>query len=155
LEVKRASLNLHLEQSTERRTSSTQKKVESCFRQLVGAIKQIRTGKDIYDCNHNTIAIPQSSSSPIHAIIVVSELYAFMDWREIGRYLSSMSDNEEYRALFQVVDLQELQQLVKNSRSKEDFHHYLAGRWLKVKMSGTAYVRSRTRQPWDNEADLS
>jgi hypothetical protein len=150
-----ASLSLHLEQPTERRTSSTRKKVENCFRQLVGAIKQIRAGKDIYDCNHNRIAIPQSYSPPIHAIIVVSELYAFVDWREIGRYLSSMSDNEEHRALFQVVDLQELQQLVKNSRSKEDFHHYLAGRWLKVKMSGTAYVRSRTRQPWDNEADLS
>jgi hypothetical protein len=149
------SLSLHLEQPSEKRTSSTQKKVESCLRQLVGAIKQIRAGNEIYDSDHNRIEIPRSSRSPIHAIIIVSELYAFVDWRKIGSFLSSMSDNEEYRALFQVVDLQELQQLVKNSRSKEDFHHYLLGRWLKVKMSGTAYVRSRTRQPWDSETDLS
>lgn len=145
------SLQLRLDQSSEKRTSSTQKKVKSGLRQLVGAIKQIRAGNETYDSDHNTIQIPEPSISPIHGIVVVSELYAFVDWKKVGRDLSSINNNEEYKTLFQVIDLQELQQLVKNSNSIEDFHKYLLGRWLKVKMSGTAYVRSRTRQPWDSE----
>ena len=97
--------------------------------------------------------IPNFATSLIHGIIIVSELYAFVDWKKVGMSLNSLSDNEKYKALFQVVDLLELQQLVKNSSSAEVFHKHLLGRWLEVKMAGTAYVRSRNRQPWDSETE--
>jgi len=146
-----ASLIDRLDKSGAKRSSSIEKKVKASLKQLEGAIKQIRSGNQIYDCNHNKIKIPEYSHALIHGISIVSELYPSVDWKKIEKDVNLLSDNKKYRTLFHIVDLQELQQLVKNSSSAKEFHNYLVGRWLKVKMSGTAYVRSRTRQPWDNE----
>lgn len=137
-----------------KRSSSTGKKVEDSLLQLEGAIKQIRSGNQIYDCNHNMIEITEYSHSLIHGVAIVSELYSFVDWRKIAEKVSTLSDNKEYRTLFHVIDLQELQQLVKNSNSVEEFHKFLIGRWMKVKISKTAYVRSRTRPPFGDKIDF-
>lgn len=148
-----ASLQVRMDQSSEKRSTSTEKQVKKALKQLTGAIRQIRAGNQVFDCNHNTIRIPDPAKSIIHAIILVSELYPFADWKKIGSELTAISDNDEYMALFHVLDLLELQQLVTNSKSPDSFHNYLLQRWVMVKKTGTAYVRGRTRRPHDNEAD--
>lgn len=150
-----ASLILRMDQSSRRRSASTEKQVERALKQLIGAIRHIRAGDHIFDCNGTTILVPSPDTSLIHAIVLVSELYPFADWKKIGTNIARISENDKYRALFHVLDLQELQQLVASSRSPKVFHNYLLLRWFMVKTKGTAYVRGRSKRPYDNEYDLS
>jgi hypothetical protein len=148
-----ASLQVRIDQTSEKRSTFTERQVGKALKQLTGAIRQIRAGNQVLDCNHTIIETPDPKTSMIHAIVLVSELYPFADWKTIGKNFTAISDNEKYRALFHVLDLLELQQLVKSSNSAKVFHNYLLQRWVIVKKTGTAYVRSRTRRPQDNEAD--
>ena len=148
-----AALEICMKQSSERRSSSIEKQAKKALKQLKGAIRQIRAGNQVFDSNHNQIEIPDPAKIIIHAIIIVSEFYPFANWKKIGNDLVSISENDQYMALFHILDLLELQQMVTNSESSNSFHNYLFQRWVMVKKTGTAYVRGRARRPYDNEVD--
>src|SRR5436189_4151928 len=87
------------------------------------------------------ISPPHGDRLPVHGIVLLSEMYAFIDWREIGRQVVALSNNEDDMALFHVVDLLELSDVARQSDSAAMFNNFLVQRWLGVRMKGTAYGR--------------
>jgi hypothetical protein len=149
-----AGLKVRKEQPTARRAASIKNDFQNALKQLIGAIKKIRSDSPIFDKNGDTIKIPNRHIAAIHAIALVSDLHPSVDWRQIGKYLIQISESDTYRALFQVLDLQELQFIVANSTSTKDFHNLLLQRWTMMKLHGTAYVRGLSKGFSDYENAL-
>jgi len=140
-----AGLKVRKEQPTARRAASIKNDCQHALKQLKGAVKKIRSNSPIFDNKGDTIEIPNRHTAPIHAIALVSDLHPSVDWREIGKNLAQISESDTYRALFQVLDLQELQFIVANSTSTKDFHNFLLQRWAMMKLHGTAYLRGLSK----------
>lgn len=140
-----AGMKVRIDQPTKRRSASIQKDFKQAQKQLTGAIGKIRSGNSILDDKGSVIKIPHRDIAPIHAIALISDLHPSVDWRKIGKYLTEISESKKYRALFQVLDLQELQHMVANSTSAKDFHNFLLQRWAMMKLHGTAYLRGLSR----------
>ena len=71
-----------------------------------------------------------------------SEMYAFLDWRQLANEVIERSQNERYRALFQVIDISEFNYLIKASKGPAAFNKYLIQRWIEVNERGTAYLKA-------------
>ncbi|BBO19196.1 conserved hypothetical protein [Candidatus Brocadia pituitae] len=140
-----ASLKVCKDQPTQRRSASIKKDFKQASKQLIGAIRKIRSDSPIFNDKGDTIEILNRNIAPIHAIALVSDLHPSVNWRQIGKYLIQISESDTYRALFQVLDLQELQSIVANCTSTKDFHNLLLQRWAMMKLHGTAYVRGLSK----------
>lgn len=127
--------------SSDRRASVIEKHANKAISQLQGALSRIRSDIDVYDSEGNIITITNRQASPAHAIVLLSEMYAFLDWQAIARLLVEASQSERHKALFHVMDLSELNYLTAVSNSAAMFSDCLIQRWLHVKMSGTSYIR--------------
>ena len=150
-----SSLQVSLDHDKNKRSGATEKQVRKAMAQLNGAIRKIRAGEQIFDCNNNLINIPDPASSITHAIIIISEMFSFANWRQIGKDIITISHNETYRAFCHLLDLLEFQLLMTNSESPLNFHNYLLQRWITVKLKGTAYVRGRAKRPYDIEDNIN
>jgi len=137
-------LGSDLGRPSDRRASTVNKHVTKAMQQLRGALANLRSTIDINDAAGKPIAITNRDASPAHAIVLLSEMYAFLDWRPIARELADASEDPRHRALFHVLDLTELGSIVRASQNAATFHRVLVQRWLQVKMKGTAYGRVRT-----------
>ena len=131
------------DRSSQRRAATVTKHVEKALRQLNGALRSIRSDSLVYDTDRQPITLPGRETLPAHAIVVLSEMYAFLDWRLIARKVIASSENDRSKAFFHVVDLSELSYLTKISKDGAAFNNYLIQRWLSVKLKGTAYVRAK------------
>jgi hypothetical protein len=89
---------------------------------------------------HHRLPHPPS----VNAIVVLSEMYTFVDWRAIAAAAAKASDSEAHRALFHVLDIQELTKLAANCKDSETLSNRLTQRWLFVQEKGTAYVRAKS-----------
>lgn len=127
--------------SSRRRAASATKQVIKALKQLRGAIDNVRSSKELAAADGTEILLADRDRLPAHGIVLLSEMYAFIDWREIARQVVALSDNEGDMALFHVVDLLELSDLARQSDSAAMFNNFLVQRWLRVKMKGTAYGR--------------
>ena len=108
VQSKAMSVQGNLSKPSARRASSVNNQIQKALAQLCGTVKRIRDGYHIYDGQGETIVLPDRQTSFIHAIALVSEMYYFVDWRRIARQLAGISDQERYRALFHVLDFQEI-----------------------------------------------
>lgn len=125
-----------------RRASNVEKDISKGIGELQGALRYIRSGGQVFDVDSSPILINSQGDLPAHAIVLLSEMYASLDWEQIARQVISASENEHHKALFHVVDLMELNHIVSQSRDSQDFYFLLAQRWGNVKVKGTAYFRS-------------
>lgn len=127
--------------SSQRRASTVRKDVEKAMKQLRGALTKIRSGSQIYDSDGRPIMIAGQRTSLAHAIVLLSEMYFFLDWKLIAREVGYASENEYHKALFHVMDLIELNHIVNQCRDAADFNMWMVQRWAGVKIKGTAYGR--------------
>jgi hypothetical protein len=139
-----AVLRADLGRRSGRRAATLKKHMTKAVRQLGGALAKLRSTIDINDAAGQRIAIPNRDTSPAHAIVVLSEMYAFLDWRSIARELVDASEDPRHRALFHVLDFTELGSVVRASQNAPSFHRVPVQRWLQLKMKGTAYGRVTT-----------
>jgi len=140
-----AVLTVHSEQPSSRRAGNVGKDIKKGLNQLAGALTNIRTGSSVFPHRENTpISIPNRETSLTHAIVVLSEMYTFVDWRAIAAAVAKASDSEAHRALFHVLDIQELTNLAANCKDSETFSHRLTQRGFFVQEKGTAYVRAKS-----------
>ena len=128
---------------SERRAATITKHVRKALDQLRGALVNVRSDVEIKDAGGSPIAIVNRETSPAQAIVLLSEMYAFLDWRAIAEQVMEASESDRYRALFHVMDLSELGHLVRMSANAEMFNQFLFQRWAQVKIKGTAYGRVR------------
>ena len=113
------------------------------IKQLKGAILKIRSGNEICDREGRILNIPARDTSIIHAIVAISELYLFVDWQKVASELIEVSEQDRYRALFHVIDLQELQHIIAYSKEPKSFCSILLQRWVEVKTKKTNYIKCK------------
>jgi hypothetical protein len=130
--------------SSDRRKANIERGITKGLGQLGGALKNIRSGAALFRADGNPLTLV-NPEAPAHAIVLLSEMYSFVDWRAVANAVASASDNEVHRALFHVFDLQELVSLARGCVDSAAFNQRLIQRWLLVKDRGTAYGRIRHR----------
>jgi hypothetical protein len=132
------------EQPSSRRKGNVEKDIQKAMKQLAGALTNIRNGSAIFTHEERAlITIPNRESSPAHAIVVLSEMYTFIDWKAVAADVAKASDSEHHRALFHVMDIQELAKLASNCPDAQTFSNRLLQRWCFVKERGHAYIRTQ------------
>jgi hypothetical protein len=132
------------DQPSSRRKGNVEKGIQKGLKQLAGTLTNIRNGSAIFTHEERTpITIPNRESSLAHAIVVLSEMYAFVDWKAVAAEVATASDSERHRALFHVIDVQELAKLATNCRDARMFSNRLLQRWCFVKQRGDAYIRTQ------------
>ncbi|HYM79398.1 MAG TPA: hypothetical protein VE377_25700 [Candidatus Dormibacteraeota bacterium] len=145
------------DQSSDTRAANVTKDIRKGMGQLAGALTNIRNGSDIFPHEESTpLTLPGRDSSPAHAIVVLSEMYTFVDWKAVAVEVATASENEFRRALFHVLDIQEFANLANNCKDAETFNNRLFQRWCFIKERGNAYIRTQQRigpPPDDHEDD--
>lgn len=136
-------LNTRRNKLSKRRATSVEKQIFKGIKQLKGAIMKIRSCNEIYDREGRILNIPARDTSIIHAIVAISELYLFIDWQEVASKLIEVSEQDRYRALFHVIDLQELQYIIAYSKEPKAFCTVLLQRWVEVKTKKTNYIKGK------------
>ena len=134
---------------SQRRAATVTSHISKAMRQLRGALRRIRSGDQICDANGVPIVIRDQENLPAQAIVLLSEMYFYLDWKLIAREVVSASEDEHQKALFHVMDLTELSYIVSQSGNADAFNRWMVQRWMAVKDTGTAYGRSRARQRWE------
>ena len=124
-----------------RRAGNVTKQVRKALNQLRGALGNIRSGDNLYGDDGRKILVPGREVLPGHAIVLLSEMYVFVDWKEIADDVIAMSEDESDKALFHVFDLLELSNIVLLSKDSVRLNEVLLQRWAGVKLKGTAYGR--------------
>jgi len=127
--------------SSQRRASNVRKDVLKAMKQLRGALTRIRSGSQICDVYGRPIMIADHQDLLAHAIVLLSEMYFFLDWELIAREVASASESERHKALFHVMDFIELSHIVNQCKDADDFNQWMIQRWAWVKTEGTAYGR--------------
>jgi hypothetical protein len=140
------------DRSSARRKAAVTKDIEKGLRQLAGALRAIRSGSPIFDSAGNKLAIPPGQKARVHAIVLVSEMYSFVDWRAVAAAVNEASE-KGYRTLFHVFDIQELAHIVTTYKDAEGFNNSLIQRFAWVRFTGTAYGRMRPWLPGDPPLD--
>jgi hypothetical protein len=139
-----AVLTVNSKQSSSRRTGNVEKDIRKALKQLAGALTNVRAGSPVFPHREDTpIVIPNRKTSLAHAIVVLSEMYTFVDWNAVAASVAKFSDRDVHRALFHVVDIRELASLASNCKDTETFSNRLVQRWVVVREKGTAYVRAK------------
>ena len=139
-----AVLSVSSKRPSSRRTGNVEKDIKKALKQLAGALTIVRAGLPLFTRREDTpIEIPNRKTSLAHAIVVLSEMYAFVDWNAVATSVAEFSGNDVHRALFHVVDIRELAGLAANCTRAETFSNRLVQRWIAVREKGTAYVRTR------------
>lgn len=129
-------------QTSRRRALTVTGHIKDALNQLRGALKKIRAGSQISDAGGAPIVIPNQQTALAHAIVVLSEMYAFVDWEDVAALVAGLSEDDARRALYQVMDIQELSHLAANCKDADVFNNRLLQRWAFVKEKGTSYVRA-------------
>ena len=137
-------LNIDEARSSQRRAATMTSHVSKAMSQLRGALRRIRSGGQICDANGVPIMIGDQESLPAQAIVLLSEMYFYLDWKLIACKVISASEDERQKALFHVMDLAELSYIVSQSGNADAFNRWMVQRWMAVKDSGTAYGRARS-----------
>jgi hypothetical protein len=138
-----AVLSTDPDQSTSRRVANVTKDINKGLAQLAGAMRKIRSQSEVVTRDGTPIIIPEREVAPGHAILVLSEMYFGVDWRHVARTIATASQRESHRALFHVLDIQELAMLSTGCEDSVAFSSRLIQRWTAVQERGTAYMRSK------------
>lgn len=139
-----AVLSADRDQSSSRRIANVEKDIRKGLKQLVGAMRKIRSRAPISTREDGIpITLPNRETSPAHAMLVLSEMYFGIDWKAVARLVAKASQHDVHRALFHVVDIQELATLSTDCEDSTVFSNRLIQRWGAVQERGTAYIRAR------------
>jgi hypothetical protein len=143
-----------LNQTSERRALSIQKNILEGINQIVGAVKKLKSGVQVYRVDGSKIEDEPAEVTAIagplnlheranrvgHGIVVVSELHQEVDWRLIWDELRQAAKGTRY--CFHVLDLQELQYLVVNAAGRPAlFCYLLVERWRRTAKRKFAFTR--------------
>lgn len=133
--------------SSERRAAKLTKDVAEAIKQLQGSTRRLRSSRDLLDSEGAPISWSERETMPAHAIVLLSEMYAFLDWPEIARKVVEASESDTHRALFHVMDLMELSFIAQRAPYAGAFESVMLQRWATVQERGTAYLRARAPLP--------
>lgn len=129
----------------DKRIKNIKKHLDKALNQLEGAVKTYRSNEVILNEKLEAIDIPDRRDNVmIDCIVLISEMYPFLDWKNIGRELMIRSQN--VGVFFHIMDLSELQQLIVRSKTTEILNANLFLRWEKVKEMENGFVRGKAME---------
>ena len=131
--------NRGAELTNDRRIKNINGQVTKAIKQLKGAVRTINGGKNIFREPGILLELPSKSSELIHCIVLISEMYPFLDWENIACQIIDL--NEEVKAFFHVMDLTELRRLIASSKDPSNICCNLFRRWEAVSSNKNALVR--------------
>ena len=105
---------------SERRVKGIKDQVNKGIKQLVGAVKSLKSGDVLFDINGSQIIIDRSI--PPHCIILITELMPFGDWNDITNQLIDAA--KKTGAFFHLLDFSEFITLLKQSSGKPELIDY-------------------------------
>jgi hypothetical protein len=135
-------LSVEFDRPSSRRAASVTKDIEKALKQLVGAMNKIRSDAPLFTADGRPLAIPNRKESLANAIVLLSEMYAFVDWTKIAADVIAASESESRKALFHVMDLRELSALTARCPDSWTFFSRISQRWIQIKIKGTSYMRT-------------
>lgn len=135
-------LDVELDRPSSRRAASVTKDIKKALKQSIGAMDKIRSDAPLFTADGLPLEIPNRKESLANAIVLLSEMYAFVDWARIAADVIAASESESRKALFHVMDLRELSALTERCPSSWTFFSRISQRWLQVKIKGTSYMRT-------------
>jgi hypothetical protein len=109
-----------LERSIERRLNGIQKQVKKGIAQLVGAVKNVKSGCIIKDYRGNILDF--NRGIPPHCIVLVSELVHSGDWYKVETQLFEAMKTT--KCFFHVLDLSDFMRYLKGSKGTPEFLDY-------------------------------
>jgi len=125
----------------EKRIKNIKSHLKKALNQLEGAVKTYRRNEMILNEKLEIVNIPHDRKhGVIDCIVLISEMYPFLEWNEIAKELMVRSKN--VGAFFHIFDLSELQRLVAISKSTLAWNANLFMRWEKIKEMQNAFIRS-------------
>ena len=105
---------------SERRVKGIKDQVNKGIKQLVGAVKSLKSGDVLFDINGSQIIIDRSI--PPHCIILITELMPFGDWNDITNQLIDAA--KKTGAFFHLLDFSEFITLLKQSSGNPELIDY-------------------------------
>jgi len=146
-----AVLKTDLDRPTHRRVAAITKDIKTATNQLRGALRALRSGNQVYTSESQPLTHHGLATKVAHAVVLVSEMNAFLDWQKIAQDIIALSEDDSRRALFHVMDMAEMSALVRASQDEGQLDEYLVQRWAVVRKKGTGYVRAQP--PWSAFSD--
>jgi hypothetical protein len=139
-----AALSVNFHRPSKRLEANVTKDIRKGLVQLSGALGNIRSGAKLFRSlsDRTPLEIPNRETSLAHAIVLLSEMYYSVDWKKVAQDVILASDNKFHKAMFHVMDIQELAALTARCPDGSTFFNRLCQRWINVKIKGTAYIRS-------------
>jgi len=137
-----AALNLNSQRSSARLAANVTKDIRKGLGQLGGALGNIRSGAQLLHSHGTPLEIPNRETSLAHGIVLLSEMYAFVDWKQVAADVVQASESDFHKAMFHIMDMRELAVLTARCADGSAFFNRLCQRWMNVKMKGTRYIRS-------------
>jgi hypothetical protein len=142
------------DQSSSRRAANVEKDIKKGLKQVAGALTNIRNGSAIFPKGEQKpVDIPNRTTSSAHALVILSEMYAFVDWKAVAATVAKASDSEAHGAFFHVLDIQELANVAANCTDASTFINRLIERWFLIQDRGTAYLRTKFRKALDSQEE--
>lgn len=127
-----------------RRAANVRKDIKKGLGQLRGAASNVRAGTPLLAADGTSIEIPNSETSIVHAIVLLSEMYYAVDWKAVAKEVVEITETHNSQTMFHVMDLSELKSMAARCRDGEHFSNRLLQRWCHIKKRGTAYIRALT-----------
>jgi hypothetical protein len=126
--------------SVDRRGKSVAKHFTKAIGQLVGAVKRLKSGANIYNSDGHLLSLTISGKD-IHAVNVVTTELAKLDFKRVGRDLTTAAS--EAMACYHFIDLAQLQQHLVFAKSSHHLNEYFRRRFEIVNKSGNAFLQTR------------
>lgn len=137
-----AALNVNYQRSSTRLAANVTKDIRKGLGQLAGALGNIRSDAPLFRSDGTPLELPNRQRSLAHGIVLVSEMYAFVDWKQVALDVIQASESDFHKAMFHVMDMRELAALTARCHDGSTFFNRLCQRWMNIKMKGTGYIRS-------------
>jgi hypothetical protein len=144
LECKALSvLQSAIDRSRDRRVKLIEKDIKKGLSQLKGAIRNLLSGVEIASSQNNPIFIPNIKVSYIHGIVLLSEMYPFVNWAEVAKGIKNYS-NPDKNYILHVIDLAQFQRICSVAKSPVLFSNHLLDRFLLTLADENAFIRTVT-----------
>jgi hypothetical protein len=96
LESKALSLlKTELNRTSSRKASLIEHDLRKGISQAKGAIKKLKEEQGIFFVHDRMFTVPNTETATIHGIVLISEMYPFLDWKKIAEALRRFSDPEK------------------------------------------------------------
>jgi hypothetical protein len=88
------------------------------------------------------ITIPNINTANIHGVVLISEMYPFLDWQNIAETIKDNSDPQE-NIMLHIIELPDFERLSLVAQSSILFSKFMTDRFLVMLSHKTAFISGK------------